>query len=411
MSPLPSFESRIAFVVELGRRLHEYGTSSQRLEAALQGVSDQLKMACQLWSNPTGMIVSFSDIGPQGDPAVEVSRIIRLPPGDNHLGRLVDADAIAEKVLNGEMDLDEGREALRALDQPESRRQRLMMVFACSLIGACIAALLRASLADMISAGVVGLLIGILGDLSKRSQRFAESYEAVAAMLATVLAGLIGAFIWPISLQTVVIGAVVILLPGLTLTNAVNELASNHWVSGSARFAGAATVLMKLAFGAMVGDQLLALSGIEQMGSGIIKTSALVEWMALPLAGVAFGILFRAHLRDYLLVLASAALGYSTTRFGGSVLGSEIGVFLGGFVISAISNAYARWFNRPGAVMRLPGIILLVPGSVGFRSLSFMFERDFTLGFDTAITLLTVLVSLVAGLLFGNLLITSRRSL
>src|SRR5690606_520682 len=233
MSPLPSFESRIAFVVELGRRLHEYGTSSQRLEAALQGVSDQLKMACQLWSNPTGMIVSFSDIGPQGDPAVEVSRIIRLPPGDNHLGRLVDADAIAEKVLNGEMDLDEGREALRALDQPESRRQRLMMVFACSLIGACIAALLRASLADMISAGVVGLLIGILGDLSKRSQRFAESYEAVAAMLATVLAGLIGAFVWPISLQTVVIGAVVILLPGLTLTNAVNELASNHWVSGS----------------------------------------------------------------------------------------------------------------------------------------------------------------------------------
>ncbi|MCB1560338.1 MAG: threonine/serine exporter family protein [Xanthomonadales bacterium] len=411
MSPLPSFESRIAFVVELGRRLHEYGTSSQRLEAALQGVSDQLRMACQLWSNPTGMIVSFSDIGPQGDPTLEVSRIVRLPPGDNDLGRLVEADAIAEQVLNGEMDLDEGREALRALDQPESKRQRTLMVFACALIGACVAALLRAGVADMISAGVVGLLIGLLGDLAKRSQRFSESYEAVAAMLATVLAGLIGAFVWPISLQTVVIGAVVILLPGLTLTNAVNELASNHWVSGSARFAGAATVLMKLAFGAMVGDQLLALSGIEQLGSGIIKTSALVEWLALPLSGIAFGILFRAHLRDYPLVLISAGLGYSMTRFGGSVLGSEIGVFLGGFVISAVSNAYARWFNRPGAVLRLPGIILLVPGSVGFRSLSFMFERDFTLGFDTAITLLTVLVSLVAGLLFGNLLIASRRSL
>lgn len=411
MSSLPSFESRIAFVVELGRRLHEYGTSSQRLEAALQGVSEQLKMACQLWSNPTGMIVSFSDVGPQGDPAVEVSRIVRLPPGDNHLGRLVETDAIAEKVLNGDMDLQEGRAALRALDQPETRRQRLLMVLAFGVTGACVAALLRAGLADMVSAGCVGLLVGLLGDVAQRVPRFAESFEAVAAMLATLLAGVVGAFIWPISLQTVVIGALIVLLPGLTLTNAVNELASNHWVSGSARFAGAATVLMKLAFGAMVGDQLLALSGIEQMGSGIIRTSALVEWMALPLAGVAFGILFRADRRDYPLVLVSAALGYSTTRFGGAVLGSEIGIFLGGFVISAVSNGYARWFNRPGAVMRLPGIILLVPGSVGFRSLSFMFERDFTLGFDTAITLLTVLVSLVAGLLFGNLLITSRRSL
>ena len=411
MSPLPSFESRIAFVVELGRRLHEYGTSSQRLEAALQGVSERLRMACQLWSNPTGMIVSFSDVGPQGDPTLEVSRIIRLPPGDNHLGRLVDADAIAEQVLNGDMDLEAGREALRALDQPETRRQRWMMLMAFGVTGACVAGLLRAGFADMVSAGLVGLLIGLLGDLAQRSQRFGESFEAVAALLATVLAGLIGAFIWPISLQTVVIGALVILLPGLTLTNAVNELASNHWVSGSARFAGAATALMKLAFGALVGDQLLALSGIQQLGSGIIKTSALVEWLSLPVAGLMFGILFRAHRRDYPLVLIAAVIGYSTTRFGGSWLGSEIGIFLGGFVISSVSNAYARWFNRPGAVMRLPGIILLVPGSVGFRSLSFMFERDFTLGFDTAITLLTVLVSLVAGLLFGNLLITSRRSL
>jgi uncharacterized membrane protein YjjB (DUF3815 family) len=88
-----------------------------------------------------------------------------------------------------------------------------------------------------------------------------------------------------------------------------------------------------------------------------------------------------------------------------------MGVFFAGFLISALSNVWARWRNRPGALIRVPGIILLVPGSVGFRSLSFMFERDFTLGFDTGITLLTVLVSLVAGLLFGNLLAPPRGNL
>ena len=41
---------------------------------------------------------------------------------------------------------------------------------------------------------------------------------------------------------------------------------------------------------------------------------------------------------------------------------------LGGFLLSALANAYARYMHRPGSVIREPGIILLVPGSVGFRS-------------------------------------------
>jgi len=62
-------------------------------------------------------------------------------------------------------------------------------------------------------------------------------------------------------------------------------------------------------------------------------------------------------------------------------------------------------------VIREPGILLLVPGSVGFRSVSFLLERDTSLGMDTALLLLTLLVSLVAGLLFGELLVSPRRSL
>ena len=33
-------------------------------------------------------------------------------------------------------------------------------------------------------------------------------------------------------------------------------------------------------------------------------------------------------------------------------------------MITAAGNAYARWAQRPGALVRVPGIIMLVPGSV-----------------------------------------------
>ena len=80
-------------------------------------------------------------------------------------------------------------------------------------------------------------------------------------------------------------------------------------------------------------------------------------------------------------------------------------------MLGASSNVFARAFERPGALIREPGIILLVPGSVAFRSMSFVFERDVMLGLDTAITLTTLLVALVAGLLFGDLLVPPRRKL
>ena len=79
--------------------------------------------------------------------------------------------------------------------------------------------------------------------------------------------------------------------------------------------------------------------------------------------------------------------------------------------LGAMANVYARYAQRPGAVIREPGILLLVPGSVGFRSVSFLMERDTTLSLDTGLLLVTLLVSLVAGLMFGDLLISPRRSL
>jgi len=110
-------------------------------------------------------------------------------------------------------------------------------------------------------------------------------------------------------------------------------------------------------------------------------------------------------------VVVSVVLGYVCAQLGGVYVSPAFGVFVGGLVIGAASNVFARVMQRPGALVREPGIILLVPGSVGFRTLSFVFERDVRLGVDTAITLITLLVAIVAGLLFGDLLVPPRRKL
>ena len=55
MTSLP-LTTRVEFVVELARRLHEYGTAAPRLEAAIILVAQRLGLSCDPLSTPTSII-------------------------------------------------------------------------------------------------------------------------------------------------------------------------------------------------------------------------------------------------------------------------------------------------------------------------------------------------------------------
>ncbi len=405
-----SYRDRIGFVVELATRLHGYGTTAERLEGAVRVVARRLGLRCSAWSNPTGIILSFSDAAIDS-PLLDSTQVIRLEPGSTDLRKLAAADAIADEVMVGRRDIASGLQALRALDQPPGWRARALEVLSYGLSAASVTGLLRRGWGDIVVASVIGLLIGALHVAGLRRPRVQEAEEAIAALVATFLTAFVATFWLPLTTKSVVIASIIVLMPGMMLTNAVAELSSQHLVSGTARFGGALAVLIKLTFGTLAAMQFVRLLGWHPHEAINDQSPAWVEAVALLVGSYAFAVLFRADRRDYPLVMASAMFGYGVTRWAGAELGNDAGVFFGGMAVIAASNVYARWRNRPGALVRVPGIILLVPGSVSFRSLTFVLERDVILGLNTAVAVLSVLIALVAGVLFGNLLIPARRNL
>jgi uncharacterized membrane protein YjjP (DUF1212 family) len=408
------FRQRCNFIIDLARRLHACGMSTDRLEGAVLTVSKRLGVRTEIWCNPTGIILSFSS--PQKSDGAEITRVLRLAPGDINLKALAMVDDIAERVTDGRMEVDEGLQALTALDRPMGREKLAITVLAFGLASGSVAALLRTSWADVAASAVIGLMIGLLCVASSSRPRLHEASDAIAALLATLTASAIAAFLTPLSLQTVVIASLIVLMPGLMLTTAVAELSSQNWASGTARFAGATVALLKLTFGTIVATQAAHALGWQPQLISSPQLPAWAEWVGLLVGSAAFAVLFGAARRDFLIVMAGAWIGYGLTRLGGQIpgLSSEAfagGVFLAGLGVAMVSNAFGRIFRRPGALLRVSGIILLVPGSVGFRSLNFVMERDVVLGLDTAVAVLSALIALVAGLLFGNLLVPPRRYL
>ena len=182
-------------------------------------------------------------------------------------------------------------------------------------------------------------------------------------------------------------------------------------LAGTARLAWAAMIFLSIGLGVGAGH---ALQRLLPAAERVADAPPLPEWaflLAFLLAPLAFAVLFKARKRDLPWVLLAGWIGFAGARFGASFLGPNLGVSVGALLVGLASNAYARRFNRPASVMQVPGIMLLVPGSFGFRSVSSFLERDVLSGVESAFDMAQIAGALVGGLLFANALLRPRRSL
>jgi|CXWL01.1.fsa_nt_gi uncharacterized membrane protein YjjP (DUF1212 family) len=405
------YTHRCDFVIELARRLHQGGTTAPRLEDAVMRVSRKLFLDAHIWSSPTAIIATLQPLEPT-ETEPPITRVVRLEPGEIHLRRQWRLDDIAERVVNGSLSPADGMAELKTATRPDStRRQWLETVFGFLFASAGIAGLLKCNFAEIASAGALGLGVGVLAQLSTGRARLTATFDAAAACLVALGTAWIAHSLAPISPRLVLTAGLIVLLPGLTLTTAAAEIATNHLVSGTARFAGAIAVLLKLAFGALVGTRVATELGWEPMLALSQPLPPWLEPLSLAIAAAAFALLFKARIRDAWVVFLAAVISYLTTSLANPALGAELGIFVASFIISVLSNVYSRWANRPGATFRLPGLILLVPGSVGFRSFTFVLEKDVFLGLDTAFTVIILVAALVAGMVLGNSVVPPRNAL
>ncbi len=400
----PQAEAR-AFLVDLGELLHSHGAPAMRLEEALTLCAGRLGMRGQFLSTPTSLLFGF------GEGADQRMHLTRIEPGDVDIGRLADLDAVIEGITTGRLGATEGHELLRGMQVARRRYSRPVTTLAFALAAGTAACFFGGGLVDVGLSALTGLLIGALAVAIGGRRRAALVFETVAAALASII-GLGAASIWPgTSAEIITLSALIVLVPGLTLTVAMNELASRHLVAGTARLAWAAMIFLSIGLGVGSGR---ALARFLPAAPEALVTEPLPTWalaLALLLAPMAFAVLFRARRRDIPWVLLAGWIGFAGARVGAALLGANLGVLVGALLVGLSSNSFARLKRLPASIMQVPGIMLLVPGSLGFHSLQSFLTDDVLTGMESAFDMAQVAGALVGGLLFANALLRPHRSL
>lgn len=401
---VPHPDDRVGFVLELGRSLHASGYDAQRLEEAMELASETLDLRGQFFSTPTSIMASF---GPQDD---QHTFLIRTEPGEANLGRLAQVDEVTREVIAGRKSPSQGLAKLSVIETAPAPYGTVTTLIAFGLSSGSAARFLGGGLNEVVAGCALGVLIGVLAHFAGRDEGLGRILAPVAAFVASVIAAVIAVAGFPISVFLATLAGVIVLIPGLILTTALLELSTQHLASGTARFMGALVTLLGIAFGIAIGNELASIV-IGRVVSSPVRP--LPDWtlaVSLIVSPLTFMILLKAQMRDAGWIILTGLVTFAGARLGSQALGAELGTFVGAFATGFVSNWYARITNRPAQIAQVPALLLLVPGSVGLRSMTSLVDQNVVVGVETAFNMILIAVSLVSGILIANV-VSPRRKL
>ncbi len=396
---------KVAFCLELGKALHSFGTPAHRFEEAMHRVASSLGLEGHFLAHPTAFFAELKS------GAVREVFMVRAEPGETNLGKLVRIQATVRAVADGSLPIQDAAAEVRGIVREKPRFGPGATLAAFALSSGLAARFFGGGWREMLLAALLGFAVGLLGQATAPKPHLAQVFVLLASTLAG-FAGVALAHLLPHTAAfTVTLASIVILLPGLKLTIALREVATGNLVAGSSRLTDAAMTLLMLAFGVALGRQLAFQFAHAFRESASLALPGWTEWVALAAAPLAYLIFFQGRRQDFKWMFLGCLVAFFSARVGAALVGPELGAGLGAMGMGIAANVFGRRTRLPNQIMVLPGLLLLVPGSVGFRGLAFLTMGETEVGVQTAFRMVFLAVALVMGLSLANAVAPPRKGL
>lgn len=232
---------------ELGRRLMASGAEIYRVEESVERLLRAYGLEPQVFAIPNCLIVSITT--PQGHP---ITRMCRIPSHGTDIELLERCNQLCRRLCRRPEPLDR---ALELVEELSGRRQfgPRMLLLGYGMTTGFFSLFFGGGPRDCLCAALCGLAVGLcilFGQRITGSNIFFRTvvYAALASGLALVLvrAG-VGR-----NLEAIAIGALMVLVPGMALTNAMREIMAGDIFSGLNRTAEVLLVAAAIALGSAI---------------------------------------------------------------------------------------------------------------------------------------------------------------
>lgn len=385
------------FLTELGGAMIDSGDPVTHVQDALREVAHANEVsAAGIVVLPTAMLVSLPGAdAPQTSISVAGTSPMRLDQID-------EVFVLADDAAAGRVPAAEALSSLHRIRESRDPYSPAARVLGHSVLTTGLAAILDGSMADVVVAAVLGLLVGIAHVLVERHRFAYEVFVPVAAAFTVALVVLllprtgVG-----VGVVAPLVAPLVTFLPGALLTTAVIELATGQIVSGSSRLAAGVMQLTLLALGILVAAQLVGVPGVAE-GGGALPLGEFAPWIAVAVFGAGVAVFRSARRRAVGWILLVLYVAYAGQVLGGFLLGNSLSGFVGALLMTPVAVVVSRlpWGPSP-LVSFLPAFWLLVPGALGLVGLTQVLGRGAAVGAETLLAVAAAMIGIAFGVLLG----------
>jgi uncharacterized membrane protein YjjP (DUF1212 family) len=391
-------KSKIKFIMDLGKALHYYGLAAHEIESLLRELARKFSMEGHFFCTPTQIIANFNVSEDESIYSIE-----RVEPGGINLGLLQRTYELSQRIINDRISIEDAKIKIKAILNSKPFYSNKVIILSYALLSACIALLICNSFFELWISIFLGLIVGLVNSLISLDQKFYGLEEFLISFIVSLLSCTLFIYFPEFSILKTSLASILIFVPGLTVTTALTELTTRNLVAGTARLMSALILFLKIIFGLILGFYFLKYIDPSIVLSLEVKNEIGDFWiLGLLFTPLAFTVLLNARMKDIWGITISSFLAYLPSYFLKPYFNPATISFLSAFLIGISGNIYSKVFNRVLALYMVPGLLLIVPGSIGLKGFSSLVFKDTLEGINGASEMFLIATSIAVGILVSN---------
>lgn len=403
------WEERLALVLDIAEQMVISGAEVARTEYSVRRICKSFgAVRTEALSITTSLIVTvyYDEYG-------SVTQTRRVDKFAYNMDRLEKMNELSREICDRKLTVEEGRKKFSELMSEKYYVFYAQLLF-FMLIAFTFTLFFGGSVKDASASAFIAILF-------KYIDEFARKLE-INKFIPIVASSLLGGFIAIMavragiadSVEMVSIGDVMLLIPGIMLTNSLRDMFGGDTITGGIRFIEATLIAVMIAVGFSTSSKFYEEIFSREVVSGVREWPV---WMTVVTAlvtsffgSVGYACTFNTRARRLVMAGFGGLIGWTAYLITGYFMFSEpMKYFIAAIVINVYAEIMAVSQKAPSTVFIVSAIMPLVPGGMLYRTMRFAVTKkwgDFgKLGVET----LSIALALALGMLIANSVIKSMR--
>lgn len=232
--------------MEAGRILLRNGAEIFRVEETIEHICKRFgieEMDAFVLSN--GIFLTAHDKGKE-----IFAKVKHIPMEGTHLGIVTEVNNLSRDIAAGNVGIDEAFERLKEIEKMPPKKN-LHMILAAGLGSATFCYLMKGSVAESIYTFLIGSLLYVFVLFAQKHKISKIIVNIVGGAIITTMALFLGnvPLFLEVSLDKMIIGSILPLVPGVVFVNAIRDIAASDFISGLVKMLDALLVFVYIAIG------------------------------------------------------------------------------------------------------------------------------------------------------------------